>query len=245
MSSAVCFGNGHYARVKDGRLLKAVDETKDQSYFLCRLGRNELRRAIFPIGDLLKTKVRKMASDLGLPTAQKEDSQGLCFVGKVSMPTFLKEKLKPTPGKIVTTGGEVIGEHEGIQFYTIGQRKGIKVGGGEPWYVVERRAATNELVVGHEDDPALYANSLLATDVHWISGTAPSMPWHGSAQIRYHQGDQECVVRPGDEPGHIVVMFDCPQRAIAPGQFVVFYNEDELIGSAVIDTVIHSPTLTM
>lgn len=227
---------GHYARVEDGRLYKAIDETKDQSYFLCRLGTNELRRAIFPIGGLRKTEVRKMAMDRELPTAQKKDSQGLCFVGKVDMPTFLKEKLKPMPGKIVATAGEAIGEHEGIQFYTIGQRQGIKVGGGEPWYVVDRRPDTNELIVGHESDPALYASSLITTDVHWVSGLAPSMPWHGSAQIRYHQGDQACTVN--QEPrtlGMLTVTFDTPQRAIAPGQFVVFYDGDELIGSAVIE----------
>ncbi len=236
---------GHYARARGGRLWKGVDAAKDQSYFLCRLGQKELQRALFPIGELKKTEVRKMAALRGLSTADKKDSQGLCFVGKVDMPTFLKDRLRVTPGRIVTAGGKVIGEHDGVQFYTIGQRQGIGVGGDEPWYVVERRIDSNELVVGHEDDSALFAMSLRATDVHWVSNTAPSLPWSGTAQIRYHQSDQECTVVPSDAPDHILVAFTFPQRAIAPGQFAAFFNGDELVGSAVIDTAVHSPSLTM
>ncbi len=232
---------GHYARVRDGRLLKGSDETKNQSYFLCRLGQKELQRALFPIGEFKKTEVRKMAAARGLPTAEKKDSQGLCFVGKVNMPAFLKERLKVAPGRTVTTSGKVIGKHDGVQFYTIGQRQGIGVGGGRPWFVVERRVENNELVVGHEDDPALFATSLTATDVHWVSGVALSFPWRGMAQIRYHQEDQGCSVSSplprGSERGcgELLVTFDTPQRAVAPGQFVVFYDGDELIGSGVIE----------
>ncbi len=223
---------GHYARVEevDGmfKLLKGVDKNKDQSYFLCRLGQRELKRALFPVGELEKPEVREIAKKYGLATAEKKDSQGLCFVGMVDMPTFLKERIKPSKGKIVTTGGEVIGEHDGVQYYTIGQRHGLGVGGGEPWYVVERKTETNELVVGHNDDPALFSDVAMIIDPHWVSGVVPELPQKLQAKIRYRQDDQTCKV------GDHAVTFERSQRAIAPGQFVVFYDGDELKGSAVI-----------
>ncbi|PIR47804.1 tRNA 2-thiouridine(34) synthase MnmA [Candidatus Uhrbacteria bacterium CG10_big_fil_rev_8_21_14_0_10_50_16] len=239
---------GHYARIRtEGEtieLLKGVDSNKDQSYFLCRLGQKELRRAVFPVGELTKSEVRRIAQKYHLATAEKKDSQGLCFVGMVDMQTFLKERIPTQTGPIVTTDGEVIGEHEGIQYYTIGQRHGLGVGGGEPWYVVDRRLETNELVVGHEDDPALLAREIHAMDVHWVSGAEPVFPVICQAKIRYRQEDQLCTVTPiqgdyVDEKGNVDrqatlnIQFDQAQRAVAPGQFVVFYHQDVLIGSAV------------
>jgi tRNA-uridine 2-sulfurtransferase len=160
---------GHYARVDMAedrvRLLKGIDANKDQSYFLCRLGQDELKRTMFPIGELEKSKVRNLADKHGLVTAKKKDSQGLCFIGPVDLPTFLKERIKPVTGTIISTAGEIVGEHEGVQYYTIGQRRGLGVGGGKPWFVVERKLAENELVVGHGDDPALRSRTLEVIDL--------------------------------------------------------------------------------
>ncbi len=225
---------GHYARVvveADGRarLFKGIDGNKDQSYFLCRLGQDELVRSMFPVGELEKPEVRKIAEKHELVTADKKDSQGLCFIGPVDLPTFLKERIKPMKGKIVTTEGEVVGEHDGVQYYTIGQRHGLGVGGRDPFYVVERKLDTNELVVGHEDDPALYSNVLEATELHWVLGDEPKLPCKFDAKIRYRQEDQKCKLSDGG-----YVKFELDQRAVAPGQFVVFYDGDELIGSGVI-----------
>ncbi|NQV12405.1 tRNA 2-thiouridine(34) synthase MnmA [Candidatus Uhrbacteria bacterium] len=224
---------GHYARVEieDGqaRLLKGVDGNKDQSYFLCRLGQDELMRSMFPVGELEKPAVRKIAEKYDLVTADKKDSQGLCFIGPVDLPTFLKERIKPVKGNIVSTDGEVVGEHEGVQYYTIGQRHGLGVGGGAAWYVVDRKLDTNELVVGHDDDPALYSRLLEATELHWVSGVEPKLPLKIAAHIRYRQDDQACKLSDGG-----YVKFEEEQRAIAPGQFIVFYIGDELVGSGVI-----------
>lgn len=227
---------GHYARVRsDGHfhLQKGADGEKDQSYFLCRLGQEELSRVRFPVGDLNKSEVRKQARVLGLSTATKKDSQGLCFIGKVDLASFLQNDIAPRTGNIVTTSGEVIGTHEGVAFYTIGQRKGLGIGGTEPYFVVERRLSTNELVVAHEGDPALFSKSLTAADVQWTLGEAPPFPYTCAAKIRYRHSDQTCAIV-SESSGTATVLFDEPQRAVAPGQFVVFYQGDELIGSGVI-----------
>ena len=233
---------GHYARVRrDGsltRLLKGVDPKKDQSYFLCRLVQAQLTRTQFPIGALTKIEVRRRARALGLATADKKDSQGLCFVGKVDMALFLKSAIDVRPGKIVTTSGKVVGTHDGVAFYTIGQRKGLGIGTEEPYFVVERRHHTNELVVAHEGDAALYRTEIKAADVQWISGNAPTFPFSCTAQIRYRQQDQNCTIV--QKVVGITVTFDEPQRAVAPGQFMVFYDGDELIGSGVINYSHHT-----
>ena len=228
---------GHYARVCGNQpvhLRKGVDNEKDQSYFLCRLGQKELLRVLFPIGDLKKDDVRKRARLLGLSTADKKDSQGLCFIGKVDLACFLKKEITPHVGNIVTTSGDVLGTHEGIAFYTIGQRKGLNIGGTEPYFIVERRLETNELVVAHEGDDVLYASALTAVDVQWTLGEPPAMPFACVAKIRYRQTDEPCTVTLA-ENGAWHVRFDKPQRAVAPGQFVVFYQGDELVGSGVIE----------
>ncbi len=245
---------GHYARVaRDDagtHLFAGADSNKDQSYFLCQLTQSQISRALFPIGDLEKPEVRELARKFNLPVAEKKDSQGICFVGKVDMQSFLEARITPHDGNIVTTSGKILGTHKGFEFYTIGQREGLGVGGGAPLYVVERRPDTNEVVVAvGEDDPALYRSELVATNItETIDGNLQK--YFGkkiTARIRYRQPLAVCKmqdltslasdVRPDPifvSSKKISVYFDTPQRAIAPGQFIVFYDGDELIGSGVI-----------
>lgn len=231
---------GHYARRKedaDGtvRLLAGVDKNKDQSYFLCQLMQPQLKRALFPIGELEKSKVREIAHEHELVVAEKKDSQGICFIGHVNMAEFLKERINPHEGEIVTTTGEVVGFHQGYEFYTVGQRTGLGVGGGTPYYVVDRKPETNQVIVAVGfDDPALLKQDLVATS---ITETVPGSleKYFGkkiSARIRYRQPLAACTIEMNG--GDIAVHFDEPQRAVAPGQFVAFYDGEELIGSGVI-----------
>lgn len=231
---------GHYARVRrdaDGttHLLAGVDANKDQSYFLCRLEQEQLQRVLFPIGELTKPEVRSIAHEHHLSVADKKDSQGICFIGKVTMEDFLAERIAPHDGNIVTTDGKIIGQHRGFEFYTIGQREGLGVGGGTPFYVVERRPEANEIIVAvGDEDPALYRTELTATDVtETIPGNIDRILGKKiEARIRYRQPLARCVVTKGE--GALHVTFDSPQRAVAPGQFIAFYDGDELLGSAVI-----------
>lgn len=237
---------GHYARIneQDGRfrLLKAVDRNKDQSYFLCRLGQAQLTRTLFPLGELTKPEVRRLAADAGFITHDKKDSTGICFIGERPFRDFLATYIMPQPGTIQTPEGRVIGEHDGVMFYTIGQRQGLNIGGVRgaseaPWYVVDKDRANNVLIVGQgHDHPRLFATALLASDVHWIAGETPVMPLACKAKIRYRQPDQACTVRPYGDAG-LRVNFASPQRAITPGQYVVFYDGDECLGSARIDRI--------
>lgn len=227
---------GHYAqalRDADGttHLMAGVDNNKDQSYFLCQLTQDQLKRVLFPIGALTKPQVREIAHAHDLFVADKKDSQGICFVGKVEMKDFLAARIQPHEGNIVTTAGEVIGQHGGFEFYTIGQREGLGIGGGTPFYVVERRPETNEVVVAMGDeDPALYKNELRVTQVtETVPGNFERLAGKKlQARIRYRQPLAECVIN--DDR----VLFDHPQRAVAPGQFIAFYVDEELIGSGVI-----------
>lgn len=223
---------GHYARTafEGGRwkLLAGRDCNKDQSYFLWTLTQRHLGRTLFPIGEYTKPEVRRLARTFGLPNADRPDSQGLCFVGKVDWRDFLSLYVRPRRGALVTTDGRVIGEHRGIEFYTVGQRRGIGIGGGTPYYIAAKDSRTNTLVVATADDPMLYAQSLTASDIHWIAGTEPPFPLRCSARIRYRQPLQACVVD-GEE-----VSFAVPQRAAAAGQSIVFYRGDEVLGGGVI-----------
>ena len=236
---------GHYARVDQRhghyRLLKGVDDNKDQSYFLCRLGQAQLARTLFPLGELTKPEVRRLAAGAGFITHDKKDSTGICFIGERPFREFLSTYLTPRPGEIQTPEGRVIGEHEGIMFYTIGQRQGLNIGGvrgaGEaPWYVLDKDSENNVLIVGQgHDHPLLYAPALIAADVHWIAGTAPTLPLECQAKIRYRQPDQPCTVSAHDSG--IRVTFSESQRAITPGQYVVFYKGEECLGSARIKAI--------
>ena len=228
---------GHYARVQRDdlggfHLLKGVDGNKDQTYFLAGLNQAQLSRALFPVGGIPKPEVRKIAEAAGLPNAKRPDSQGLCFVGKVDIGDFLSKKIERHPGDILDTTGKVLGRHGGAFAYTIGQRRGIKIGGGPALFVVSKDVQNNTITVGTADDLALYSRRLVAQDGHWISGS-PRPSFSGHAKIRYRQDDQAVQVRVLDD-GRWEATFDVPQRAVSPGQVIALYDGDELVGSAVI-----------
>ena len=216
------------------RLLQANDLNKDQSYFLWTLTQEQLARTLFPIGDYTKPEVREMARKFSLPNAEKKDSQGLCFMGDVDVFEFLKSEIHAYKGKIITTKGKEIGEHEGVEFYTIGQRHGIgSPGGGIIYYVVGKDAENNILYVGEgEQDEKLYKNELVVSDMNWISGQKPELPLECEARIRYRQPLQSCEIKCIENQKH--VSFDSPQRAITPGQSIVFYDGDVVLGGGVI-----------
>ncbi len=233
---------GHYARVDFSenrfRLLKGKDGAKDQSYFLHRLTQEQLARVLFPVGGLTKSEVRRLALEAGLPNHAKKDSTGICFIGERPFREFLNRYLPRAPGPIVDEKGRALGEHIGLAFYTIGQRKGIGIGGerggsGEPWYVAEKRMARNELVVvrGH-DHPLLMRHSLTAQDASWVSGTAPQTPSAHSAKTRYRQADAACRLAAAN--GQVKVEFPAAQWAVTPGQSVVLYDAEVCLGGGII-----------
>lgn len=234
---------GHYARVekRDGlyRLLRGVDSNKDQTYFLHALDQSQLSRAMFPIGHLPKPQVRALAEQAGLATAKKKDSTGICFIGERNFREFLSQYLPAKPGSMMTPEGEVKGEHHGLMYYTLGQRQGLGIGGsgsGEPWFVAGKDLARNVLyVVQGEQHPALYADALTATGVNWIGGDMPRAVVC-TAKFRYRQPDQGVTLQRQDD-GTCLVTFDKPQKAITPGQAVVFYNGEECLGGGTIDIV--------
>jgi tRNA-specific 2-thiouridylase len=238
---------GHYAgvRERDGKfeLLRGADPAKDQSYFLHRLNQAQLSRVLFPVGDLKKTEVRRIALEAGLPNHAKKDSTGICFIGERPFREFLNRYLPTRPGPIVTAEGKTVGEHVGLAFYTLGQRKGIGLGGkrgmksGEDsaWYVARKDLATNTLVVvqGH-DHPLLMSRSLEALDASWVSGAAPAAHSAHAAKTRYRQADSPCIVaRIAD--GALALEFYEPQWAVTPGQSVVLYDNETCLGGAVIN----------
>jgi tRNA-specific 2-thiouridylase len=229
---------GHYAQLHeaDGKveLLRGADAGKDQSYFLHRLNQAQLSRVLFPVGHLKKTEVRRIAQEAGLPNHAKKDSTGICFIGERPFREFLNRYLPKTPGAMVTPEGKRVGEHIGLAFYTIGQRKGIGLGGaGEPWYVAEKRMAVNELVVvqGH-DHPLLLRSSLQGLGASWVLD-APAAGTAHSAKTRYRQADSACTIARVDD-GEIAVEFPQPHWAITPGQSVVLYDNEVCLGGAVI-----------
>lgn len=242
---ADAIATGHYARVREreGRfeLLKGLDAGKDQSYFLHGLNQYQLSRALFPLGDLEKSEVRRIAEGEGLATHAKRDSTGICFIGERNFRDFLKRYLPAQPGPMQTPEGEVIGRHEGLMYYTLGQRQGLGIGGvpgypEAPWFVVDKDLENNILIVaqGH-DHPRLLSDGLHSGRVHWISGTPPELPFHCTAKTRYRQSDQPCTIT-ALGPDSATVRFDAPQRAVTPGQSVVFYDGEVCLGGAVIGT---------
>jgi tRNA-specific 2-thiouridylase len=238
---------GHYARnrIVDGQaqLLKAADESKDQSYFLHAVSAAALAETIFPLGDLQKADVRAIARDNALPVYDKKDSTGICFIGERPFKEFLSTYLPANPGLMKTPEGQTVGEHSGLMYYTIGQRQGLGVGGrrdsgDEPWYVAGKDLESNVLIVVQGEHPLLYSDSLEAGDASWI-GEPPLEISSGRAlsctvKIRYRQPDQDCEVLPAAK-GRLMVNFDESQRAVAPGQFAVFYDGDRCLGGAVIN----------
>jgi tRNA-uridine 2-sulfurtransferase len=230
---------GHYARVaeRNGRfeLRRGLDAGKDQSYFLHRLTQEQLSRAMFPVGDLEKSEVRRMALEAGLPNHAKKDSTGICFIGERPFREFLNRYLPKAPGPMVDGEGRVVGEHIGLAFYTIGQRKGIGLGGaGEPWYVAAKDLSANKLIVvkGH-DHPLLMKRTLSAADASWIAGESPAAGSAHSAKTRYRQADAPCTLSRVLE-SEMRVDFPTPQWAVTPGQSVVLYDADVCLGGGVI-----------
>ena len=270
---------GHYCRKatieRDGKttyqLLAGKDNNKDQSYFLCQLTQEQLSQALFPIGELTKPQVREIAKEIGLATAEKKDSQGLCFIGKVRLPEFLQQQLKPKKGKVVEVpadhamyeqavlagapedvhsltapfsythqDGKVVGEHSGAHYFTIGQRKGLNIGGTpEPLFIIDTNTEDNIVYVGQgEDHPGLYRKGLkiAAEEIHWVRPDLQLTVGESAdfaVRIRYRQALEKATLH--REPEGLYIIFDNPQKAIASGQFAVWYKDDELIGSGVIE----------
>ncbi|MGA2654551.1 MAG: tRNA 2-thiouridine(34) synthase MnmA [Gammaproteobacteria bacterium] len=236
---------GHYARTRTTNhtveLLKGLDANKDQSYFLHQLNQAQLKDALFPVGELEKTKVRALAKQNGLPTHDKKDSTGICFIGERKFKAFLSEYLPAQPGPIATINGEVIGEHTGLMYYTLGQRQGLGIGGIKntpeaPWYVIEKDLKRNVLIVAQGDDEKLYTHTLFTNDIHWISGQAPNLPLNCHAKIRYRQNDQACTISQINDHEYRVDFVDA-QRAATPGQYVVFYQLDSCLGGGMITAI--------
>lgn len=221
---------GHYCRTEQGLLLKGVDPEKDQSYFLHAISSPALERTLFPVGHLYKKDVRAIARKAGLANAEKKDSTGICFIGKRNFKQFLSQFLGFQPGPLLTLDGTKVGEHDGCAYYTIGQRKGIKLGGeGEPWYVVGKDPAQN-IVFVERGEEHLFCSQLTAQHPLWFS--KPELPLNCMAKIRYRQKDTPCTVVEIDD--QLRVSFEVPQRAISPGQSVVFYDGEICLGGAVI-----------
>lgn len=229
---------GHYCRriQRNGKWLlgRGMDANKDQSYFLYGIDGSVLDRVLFPIGELEKSRVRAIAHEHGLVTASKKDSTGICFIGKRNFREFLSDYITPNPGHFETVDGRVVGQHQGVAFYTIGQRRGLAIGGpGEAWYVLDKDIPRNVVIVDQgEQHEGLFAPALTATDMHWIVDE-PVLPLRCTAKIRYRQDDVACTIEPG-EAGRIWVAFDEPQRAITPRQSIVFYDGDVCLGGAMI-----------
>lgn len=227
---------GHYARRSDaGELLRGADTNKDQSYFLHALKSDVLKKVMFPIGDLPKPEVRRIAREAGLSTSEKGDSTGICFIGERNFREFLSQFIAFEPGPILSTDGKKVGEHVGLPFYTIGQRKGMAIGGpGDAWFVCNKDIKTNILTVAQgKDHPALFLPSLNASSVTWVS-EPPKESFSCTAKIRYRQDDQACQVTILED-NSLYVHFEQPQRAVTPGQSIVFYNRDVCLGGAVIN----------
>lgn len=235
---------GHYARVEHSetghRLLRGLDPNKDQTYFLNALNQYQLSKAMFPIGHLPKPQVRAIAEEAGLATAKKKDSTGVCFIGERNFKEFLSQYLPAQPGEMRTLDGTLKGRHEGLMYYTLGQRQGLGIGGsgtGEPWFVVDKDLDKNVLYVAQGDDSHLYSTALSATDVNWIAGGTPPAELRCTAKFRYRQPDQGVTVRFHPTDGTCEVIFDVPQRAVTPGQAVVFYDGEVCLGGATIDSI--------
>ncbi len=234
---------GHYAKTSNGLLFKAKDRDKDQTYFLNAISSDALQRTLFPVGSYLKSEIRDFAKDLQLVTHDKKDSTGICFIGEKRFKSFLQEFILAQPGDIKNTNGELLGRHDGLMFYTLGQRQGLGIGGrqssnDEPWYVVDKQLSTNTLMVAQgADHPLLFAQGLICQPIHWISKQIIDLPLTCYAKTRYRQPEQACLVSPLSNNEHCI-LFSEPQRAITPGQYIVFYQKNQCLGGAIIDQII-------
>ncbi|WP_207061105.1 tRNA 2-thiouridine(34) synthase MnmA [Motiliproteus sp. SC1-56] len=237
---------GHYVRRQDQAersfLLRGRDANKDQSYFLHAVGEAEIRQTLFPVGELEKPEVRRLAETHDLVTHDKKDSTGICFIGERRFRDFLQQYLPAQPGRIETPEGVDIGQHQGLMYHTIGQRQGLGIGGladfpDEPWYVAGKDLERNILIaVQGKHHPLLFSRSLTAGQVDWVDGEGPALPFRCTAKTRYRQPDQPCRVEACAEGYR--VLFDEPQRAVTPGQSVVFYDGERCLGGGVIETTV-------
>ena len=240
---ATMIATGHYAKISDGMLLKSKDREKDQTYFLHAIPTSALKKSLFPVGHYLKSEIREFAQQLGLVTQAKKDSTGICFIGEKRFKHFLNEFILAKPGDIVSTQGKILGQHDGLMFYTLGQRQGLGIGGlatgsDDPWYVVDKDINTNQLIVTQgKNHPMLYAQGLICANPHWLITPPPELPLTCYAKIRYRQEEQACMVSP-EINGEYTVMFAAPQRAVTPGQYIVFYHKNQCLGGAVIEQMI-------
>ncbi len=235
---------GHYVRKREQNgkveLLRGLDKNKDQSYFLYTLSETQISKSLFPVGELEKPQVRKIAEQLDLVTATKKDSTGICFIGERKFRDFLARYLPAQSGFIRTVDGEVIGEHQGLMYHTLGQRKGLGIGGLKnadetPWYVVDKDIAHNELIVaqGH-DHPALFSGGLIAGQLHWVDRQPLTTSLRCTVKTRYRQQDIPCQINPINEQ-QIEVIFDEPVAAVTPGQSAVFYSNEVCLGGGIIE----------
>jgi tRNA-specific 2-thiouridylase len=230
---------GHYCRLDGGhRLVKGLDPEKDQSYFLHAVKQEAFKKVLFPVGHLTKKEVRELARQHSLATSEKKDSTGICFIGKRDFKPFLSQYIAAQPGNFETLDGQIVGRHDGAAFYTLGQRKGMGLGGeGDAWYVVGKDPVRNIVFVERGAlHPALYADDLIASDFTWVAETPPSFPFRCRAKIRYRQEDQTCTLH-AIEQGRACIRFEQPQRAAAPGQSIVFYQGDLCLGGAMIASI--------
>ena len=237
---------GHYAQrsedLQSAKLMKGLDANKDQSYFLHAVSGRQLAKTLFPIGAMEKPQVRQIAEQQGFINHNKKDSTGICFIGERRFSDFLEQYIPAQPGKITTDSGDIIGDHRGLMFYTLGQRQGIGVGGlknhtESPWYVVKKDLEKNTLVVAQGNNhPLLFTQSLSCSKVDWVSGTAPELPFQCAAKTRYRQPDQACIIKNQPEGTGYLVSFANKQRAVTPGQSVVFYDALNCLGGGVIES---------
>ena len=238
---------GHYVQRSNGtgswQMLRGLDDNKDQSYFLYTLGEQHVAQTLFPIGHLEKPRVREIALEQNLVTHDKKDSTGICFIGERKFKDFLAQYLPAQPGDIKTAEGKIIGKHEGLMYHTLGQRKGLLIGGmkeygEEPWYVVEKDIERNMLIVGQgANHPRLYSIGLLANQLHWVDRKGPKQPIRCSVKTRYRQQDIPCQITPNTD-GSLLVEFDEPQKAVTPGQSAVFYLNEICLGGGIIENYI-------
>lgn len=234
---------GHYANITKindrAYLTKGLDNNKDQTYFLYQLKEVQLKQSLFPIGNIDKSKVRRLAEDAGFHNYNRKDSTGVCFIGERKFKPFLQRYLKDTAGEIVSDSGERLGQHDGLMFYTIGQRQGLNIGGQKgkdeaPWYVAAKNPQTNELIVVQGDKhPLLYKETVKAEQVTWITDSPKSIPYQCKAKIRYRQVEEACTIEQLSEK-HCIVSFDDAQRAVSPGQSIVFYDGNICLGGGII-----------
>jgi len=238
---------GHYVQrsneTGNWQMLRGLDDNKDQSYFLYTLGEQHIAQTLFPIGHLEKPRVREIALEQNLVTHDKKDSTGICFIGERKFKDFLAQYLPAQPGDIETAEGKIIGKHDGLMYHTLGQRKGLLIGGmkeygEEPWFVVEKDIERNMLIVGQgANHPRLYSTGLLANQLHWVDRKGPQRPIRCSVKTRYRQQDISCQIMPNTD-GSLLVEFDEPQKAVTPGQSAVFYQNEICLGGGIIENYI-------